>query len=116
RNFHRLGMRIQESGRERANDVTANFERLMDWRWLVHGPGDWLEILRVECERINVTVPTNDIERMMRHRHAGPARTILNQNFRVFFLVDSVELSRAVKVALRIRRAHFDLALLIQIT
>src|SRR5207245_6716736 len=55
-------------------------------------------------------------ERMMSHRYAGPARAVLNQDFRVLFLVDCIELSRAVKIALRIRRSHFDLAFLIQIT
>ena len=82
----------------------------------MHGTGDRFEILGVKCERINVAVPTDDIERMMSHRYAGPARAVLNQDFRVLFLVDCIELSRAVKIALRIRRSHFDLAFLIQIT
>ena len=77
--------------------------------------GDRFEILRVERERINVAVPADDIERIMRHRHAGPARAIFHQNLGVFFFVDRVELGRPVKIALGIRRAHFDLAFLIQI-
>ena len=48
-------------------------------------------------------------------RHARPARAILHQNLHVFFLVDREHLGRAVKIALGIGRAHFDLAFVIQI-
>src|SRR4029077_20277060 len=96
--------------------ITANFKGLMNGRRLMHSTGDRFEILGVECERIYVAVPTDDIERMMSHRYAGLARAVLNQDFRVLFLIDCIELSRAVKIALRIRRPHFDLAFLIQIT
>ena len=115
-NFHRLGMRIQESRCEGADDITANFKGLMNRRRLMDRAGDRLEILRVKCKRIDVTVPTDDIERVVRHRHTRPARTVLNQNFRVLFLVDRVQLSRSVKIALGIGRAHFDLAFTVQIT
>src|SRR6266536_4329987 len=109
-------MRIQKARRECADYITANFKGLMNGRRLMHGASDRLKILGVECERINVAIPTDDIEWMMSHRYAGPARAVLNQYFRVLFLVDCIELSRAVKIALRIRRSHFDLAFLIQIT
>src|SRR5438552_7364164 len=108
-------MRIQESRRERADNVTADLESLMDRRRLMHGAGNRLEILRVKSEWINVAIPADDVERVMRHRHAGPARTILYQNFRVLFLVDRVELGRRMKITLGIRGAHFDLTLLVQI-
>src|SRR5260370_9153153 len=75
RNFHRLGMGIEQPWREGADNIAANLKRLMDWRRLVHRPGDWLQTLRGERERITVTVPPPDIERTMHHRHPPPART-----------------------------------------
>src|SRR6266513_3715769 len=109
-------MGIEKARRERADNVSANLKRLMDWRRLMNRAGDRFEILGVERERINVSVPADDIERMMRHCYAGPARAVLDQNFRVLFLVDCVQLTRSMKIALGIRSAHFDLAFLIQIT
>ena len=108
-------MCIQKSRREGADNITANLEGLMDGRRLMDRSGDRLEVLGVKGEWIDVAVPTDDIERMMRHRHARPARAVLYKNFRVLFLVDRIELGRAVKIALGIRRPHFDLTLLIQI-
>src|SRR6185503_14642923 len=87
RNFHRFRMGIEQARRERADNVTANLKRLMDGRWLVNRAGNRLEILGVERERINVAIPANDIERMMRHRHARPARSVLHQDLGIFFLV-----------------------------
>src|SRR5579864_3534431 len=88
----------------------------MDRRRLMDRAGNRLEILGVESEWINVSIPADDIERMMRHRHASPAWTVLHQNFSVFFFVDRVDLGRTVKIALRIRRTHFDLAFAVQVT
>src|SRR5207249_2714754 len=109
-------MGIEKARRERADNVSTNLKRLMDWRRLMNRAGDRFEILGVERERINVPIPADDIEGMMRHRHTSPARAVLDQNFRVLFLVDCVQFARSMKIALGIRRAHFDLALLIQIT
>src|SRR5439155_22891359 len=80
RNFHRLGMGIEQTRCEGADNIAANLKRLMNRRRLVHCPGDWLEILSVEREWINVAVPAHDIEWMMRHRHAGPARSVFHQD------------------------------------
>ena len=53
---------------------------------------------------------------MMRQRHPRESRSILYENIDVFLLIDGNYLARTVKIALRVRRAHFDLALVIQIT
>src|SRR5207248_8954126 len=87
----------------------------MDWRWLMNRAGDRFEILGVERKRINVSIPADDIEGMMRHRHAGPTGSIFDQNLDVPFLVDWVKLGRSVKVAFGIRRAHFYLTFAVQI-
>ena len=115
RNFHCFRMGIEQAWRERANNVTANLKRLMDGRWLMDGAGNWLEVLGVERERVNVAIPPNNIERMMRHRYARPARSILHQDLDIFFLVDRIQFRRSVKIALRIRRPHFDLTFAVQI-
>src|ERR1700737_1570885 len=108
-------MGIKETRREGADNIAANLKRLMNWRRLVDRPGDWFEVLRVERERINAAVPADDIERMMRHGHAGPARSVFHRDLTVFFLVGGAELSWRMKVALGIRRSHFDLAFAVQI-
>ena len=109
-------MRIEKARRECANNVTADFKCLMDRRRLMHRAGDRLEILRVKCERIQITVPAHRIERMMRQRHAGEARAVFDQNIDIFFFVDGDDLGRRVEIALGIGRAHFDLALVIEVT
>src|SRR5881392_4062228 len=108
-------MGIEKTRRESADDVTTNLKGLMDWGRLMNGAGDRLEILGVKGERINVSVPTDDIERMMRHRHAGPTWAVFHQNLSVFCLVDRIQLGRSVKIALGIWRTHFDLAFAVQI-
>src|SRR5207302_10331625 len=78
RDLYRFGMRIEQPRRERADDITTDLECLMNRRRLVHGAGDRLEILGVKSEWVNVSIPANDIERMMRHRHDGPAWAVLH--------------------------------------
>src|SRR5205807_9744454 len=73
------------------------------------------EILRIKGERINKSIPADDVERMMRHRYHSPARAVFDQNFGVAFFVDRVQLSWPVQIALGIGRAHFDLTFFIYI-
>src|SRR5260370_13342641 len=106
-------MSIEEARCESANDVTTNFKCLMDrWR-LVHGPGDRLEILGVEREWIEITIPADCIERMMRQRHARETRTVFDQNIDIFFFVDREQFRWRMEIALRIRRTHLDLTFMI---
>src|SRR5215831_12937727 len=69
RNPDSLWMRIEHAWCKCANDITANLECLMYRRWLVNGAGYRLEVLRVKREWINVPIPADDIEWVMRHRH-----------------------------------------------
>src|SRR5438034_6638408 len=115
-NFHSLGMGIEQARRKCANNIPANLKGLMDrWR-LMHSSGDRLEILSVERERIKITIPADRIERMMRERHAREPRAVLHQNIDIFLFVDGKQLGRSVEIALRVGRAHFNLAFVIQIT
>src|SRR5437763_12881420 len=66
RNFHGLGMGIEETRCECANNVPTNLKRLMNGRRLMDRAGNRLEILGVERERIEITIPAHRIEGMMR--------------------------------------------------
>src|SRR5262249_35562077 len=115
RNFYRLRMCIEHSRRKRAHHISANLKGLMDRRRLVHRSGDRFEILRVEGERVEIAIPTDRIERMMCQRDPRESWSILYENVDVFLLIDGNYFARPVEVALRIRRSHFDLPLVIQI-
>ena len=81
-------MRIEHARRKSAYDISANLKCLMDrWR-LMHRAGDRLEILCVESERIEIAIPADHIERMMRQRHPRKSRSILYENIDVFLLID----------------------------
>ena len=77
---------------------------------------DRLEILRVECEWVEIAIPADRIEGMLCKRHSRKARSIFYKNINIFLLVDRDYLPRPVKIALGIWRAHFDLPLVIQVT
>ena len=81
----------------------------------MHRAGDRFEVLGIERERIQITIPAQHIERMMRQRHASEARAVFHQNIDILLLVDGDDLGRPVKIALGIRRAHFDLTVVIKI-
>src|SRR6266581_4695836 len=113
RNLHCLGMIIEEARCESADDVTTNLKRLMDrWR-LVHGSGDRLEILCVKREWIEITIPANCIERMMRKRHARETRTVFDQNIDIFLFVYRDQFRWRMEIALRIWRTHLNLTFVI---
>src|SRR5436305_9029981 len=105
-------MRVEHSRRKCADDVTANFKGLMDWRGLMQCSSDRLEILRVKCERVEIAVPADRIEGMLCKRHSRKARYIFYKNINIFLLVDRDYLVSRVKFAFGIRCVHFDLTLL----
>src|SRR4030095_3857952 len=80
RNPNSLWMRIEHAWCKCAHNTTANLERLMDRRLLVDRAGDRLEVLRIKGEWINVTIPADHIEWMMRHSHLCQSRAVLHQN------------------------------------
>src|SRR5205809_8146116 len=61
-NFDRFRMEVEVTRCECTDNVAANLEGLMDRRRLMHRARDRLKILRGKCERINVTLPADDIE------------------------------------------------------
>src|SRR5262245_24336080 len=78
RDPNRLWMRIEQTWRKGADYITANLKCLMDRRRLVDRYVDPLEVLSIKRERINVAIPSDDIERMMGHRHLSPARAVFH--------------------------------------
>jgi hypothetical protein len=116
RDFYRFRMCIEEAWRERANNVSANLEGLMNGGRLMDGAGDRLKILRVESKRIQISVPTHGIERMMGQGHARKTPAVFHQNIDIFLFVDRDDLGWCMKIALRLGRAHIDLAFVVQVT
>src|ERR1043166_6437824 len=113
RDFYRFRMRIHHARRKCAHNISANLERLMSrWR-LMDRAGDRLEILRVESEWVEIAVPSDRIERMMRQRHPRESRSIFYENIDILLPIDRNQLARTMEIPLRVGRAHFDLPLVI---
>src|SRR5437879_10199692 len=108
-------MSIEKTRRKGANNVAADFERLMNWRRLMNRPRDRFEILRVERERIKIAVPTDGIERMMREGDARESWAVLHQNIDILLFIDRHQFGRCMQIALGIRRAHLNLSFVIQV-
>src|SRR5690349_5601075 len=107
RNSHGFWMRIKHAGSKCAHDVSANLEGLMDRWWLVDCPGNWFKVLSIERERVEITVPANRIKWVLGQRHTCQSRSIFHENIDIFLLIDCNYLAGTMKIALRVRRAHF---------
>src|SRR5438045_1415263 len=87
----------------------------MDRRRLMYAPDDRLEVVDVERPRIEVAIPSDDVEWMMIEDQLIDSVLLLDQERAVAHLVVRVELERAADVALRIRGAFFQLPELVAI-
>src|SRR5687767_15723432 len=76
RDTHRFGMMIEKTRRKGADNVSADLERLVDRRWQMYRSRKRLEIIRVESERIDESVPAHHIARIMRQHHARESRAV----------------------------------------
>ena len=88
----------------------------MDWRRHVEFAGDRLEIVDAERVRIIVTIPSNDIERMVGvrvHRHVISAA---NENFKLALFVMNLEFGWRTKVAFRVRCMLHKLSVFVSIS
>src|SRR5437016_14366872 len=70
RNFYRFRMRIEHPRRERADNIATHFKGLMDGRRLMDRARNRLEILGVKSKGIEIPIPAERVERMMRMDHA----------------------------------------------
>ena len=82
----------------------------------MHRARDRFEIGGVESKRIQISIPTERIERMMGQGNASKPGAVLHQDLHVFFAIDRQHFRGRVEIAFRIGRAHPDLPLVIQIT
>jgi hypothetical protein len=96
-------MVIEHPRRERADHVTAHLKGLVDRRRLVHRAGDRLEIRRVEREGVEVSIPTECVEGMMRMNHARQAGAILDQHLHVLLRIDREHFGWPMEIALGVR-------------
>src|SRR3954468_2191696 len=83
--------------------------------WLVHASNDRLEVVDVERPRIEVTIPANDVERMMIENELVEPIVLLHEETEVAHLVVRLELDWPANVALRVRRALLQLTELIAV-
>src|SRR5438105_3304655 len=100
RNLHRFRMRIEHARRECADNVATHFKGLMDRRRLMDRARDRLEILGVKSKRIEIPIPAERVERMMRMDHTGESRAVLYQDFHVFLTIDREHFAWRVEIAL----------------
>src|SRR6185312_2024256 len=87
----------------------------MHRRRLMHAPDDRLEIIDVECPRIEVSIPPDDVERMVVENELVDAVILLHEQTEVAHLVVRAQLLRAPDVAFRIRRTFLELAELVPV-
>src|SRR5438132_4491988 len=87
----------------------------MDGRRLVDAPDDRLEVADVERPRIEVPVPSDDVERVVVENELIDAVVLLHEQTEVAHLVVRVELERAANVALGVRRPFLELAELVAV-
>src|SRR5205814_9860977 len=113
--LHRFRMRIEHSWRERADNVAAHLKGLMNRRRLMHRAGDRLEILGVKSKWIEIAIPADRIERMMRMHNSSEPRPILHQDFDVYLRIDREHFTRRMEIAFGIRRPHSNLSFVIQV-
>src|SRR3954471_24448624 len=83
---------------------------------LVDAANDRLEVVDVERPRIEVSVPADDVERMVVENKLVQAVVLLNQQTKVAHLVVGSKLDRAADVALGVWRALLELTELVSIS
>src|SRR5688572_32873321 len=77
RSGYRFRVEIIRTRAEGANNEPVTLESLVDRRRLVHAPYDRLEVVNVERPRIEVAVPTHDVERVVvEHDLVDPVRLL----------------------------------------
>jgi hypothetical protein len=114
--LHRIRMVIQEPRGERADDeATVALEGLVDGRRLVDGAGDRLEIVRVERERVDATVPADDVERVVHQCVSREPGAVLDDDGVIAFFIAGEQLTRAMDVAFAERGTESELAVVVQI-
>src|SRR6266540_5034288 len=79
-------------------------EGLMDRRRLMDASRDWLKVFDVEDPRIKITIPANDIERMVIQDMLSKPVAYLDAHFKIAAFSMCLKLFRRANVALRVWR------------
>ena len=93
-------MKVVRPRAERADNESVALKSLMHRRRLMHLPDDRLEVPNVERPRIEVSVPANDVERMVIENELVDSVVLLHVEREIALLVVRRELQRAPDVAL----------------
>src|SRR4029079_12184631 len=88
----------------------------MNRRRLVNTPNDRLEIHDVERPRIEISIPANDIERMVIQHELVDSVVLLYIQGKVTLLVVRLKRQWPANVTLRVRRALYKLAEFVSIS
>ena len=111
----RLRMEVERPRAERADHESVALERLVHRRRLVHAADDRLEVVDVERPRIEHPVPPDDVARVVVEHELVEAVVLLHDDPEIAPLVVRHELARHLEVALAVRRALDDLAVVVAV-
>src|SRR6478672_7490655 len=101
----RLRIEVVWPRAERADHEAIALERLMDRRGLMDPTNDRLEVVDAEDPRIEVAIPTNDVEWVMIEDQLVQRTVLLHENPEVALLVVRPELDGTSNVPLTVRRS-----------
>src|SRR4051794_39458300 len=102
RRRHRLRIEIIGSRAERTHHKPVTLKHLMRGRRKVKSPHSGFEIVNVDCPRIVITIPSDDIKRVIREHHLRKAVRLFNNEPELTFFIMSLEILWASNVALRV--------------
>src|SRR5260221_1972389 len=113
----RNGFRMEIVGArtEGAHHEAVALKRLMHRRRLVHASYDWLEVHDVERPGIELAVPSHDVTRIVIEHDLVQSVVLFHDNREIAHLVEGSQLARNADVALGIRSALDELAVLVSV-
>src|SRR5687768_778045 len=109
RRWNRVRVEVVGPRAERADDESIALKRLVHRRWLMNASNNRLEIVDAERPRIEVSVPADDVERMMVEHQFVDRAVLLDQDRKVTPLIARGQLCGTPDVTLAIRRAFEEL-------
>ena len=115
RDRHRLWVEVEMARTERADDEVRPLEGLVRGRRLVDPPGDRLEVVDRERPRVQEAVPADDVERVVVEDVVLVPAADADLDEVVAPVTVRLELGRRMDVAVVVRRALEDLAVLVAV-
>ncbi len=112
---NRLGVKIVRPRTERADDEAIALKSLMHRRRLVNPANDRLEIPDVERPRVEVSIPSNDVEWVVIENDLVDPVILLDVQREIAFFVVRGELHRPTDVALGVRGTLHELTKIVSV-